>query len=64
VALAVALLGRRVQAQWADDFESYAPRHPACTAWAAGTGWNNDPAATAYVADRYAHGGDELRRDH
>jgi hypothetical protein len=54
--VALAVLAPVAQAQWADDFESYAPGTSlhGVGGW---VGWNNDPAATAYVTDLYAHGG-------
>ncbi len=51
-----ALLPAAVQADWMDDFESYAPGTSlhGVGGW---IGWLNDPAATAYVSNLYAHGG-------
>ncbi len=51
-----ALLPAAAMADWMDDFESYAPgtNMHGVGGWA---GWLNDPAATGYVSDLYAHGG-------
>ncbi len=51
-----ALLPAAVQADWLDDFESYAAGTSlhGIGGWA---GWLGDPAGTAYVSDLYAHGG-------
>ncbi len=51
-----ALLPAAAQADWMDDFEGYAPgtNLHGIGGW---IGWLNDPAATAYVSDAFAHGG-------
>jgi hypothetical protein len=54
--VALAALAPVAQADWFDDFEAYEPGTSmhGVGGWA---GWLNDPAATAYVTDLYAHGG-------
>jgi hypothetical protein len=44
------------QAQWSDGFESYAVGS-SLHGQGGWIGWLNDPAATAYVSNLYAHGG-------
>ncbi len=52
----VAFVPAVAHADWMDDFESYAvgTSLDGVGGW---FGWDNDPAATAYVSDLYAHGG-------
>jgi hypothetical protein len=51
-----ALVPAAAMADWMEGFETYAPGTSlhGVGGW---QGWNNDPAATAYVSNLYAHGG-------